>query len=277
MIDDQLVLKIERLRDEVEAFGVRLKDSYSSKNTSVTNSKLKKQAAALAERWLVEVASRQDISDVVGKSVAEKNIHFQRLLTCSERSTIRKKYDESVRNILKDFNGSIVVPLKANRFQSARSQQQPAATALAENQANPTFKSAKVAFIGQSFLPADAEVNQKVHDLLVAIGLDVVTGEKPRAESVSKKVRMRIDRSDIFVGIFTKREKLEGKQEWTTSTWVIDEKAYALAGGKKLILLTEKGVKSIGGLQGDYEYFEFERDKLADLLIKICEAFFSDG
>ncbi len=54
---------------------------------------------------------------------------------------------------------------------------------------------------------------------------------------------------------------------------MIDEKAYALAKGKKLVLLRETGVGSIGGLQGDYEYLEFARAHLEDLIILIVETF----
>ena len=107
--------------------------------------------------------------------------------------------------------------------------------------------------------------------LLKAYGLSVTTGEKPSAQTVSSKVKTRIEDADIFVGIFTRRDKLSGKEEWATSAWVIDEKAYALAKGKRLILLKETGVNSVGGLQGDYEYLEFQRSELDDLLVRLLE------
>ena len=72
------------------------------------------------------------------------------------------------------------------------------------------------------------------------------------------------------------RYKLEGRDEWTTSSWVVDEKAYALAGNRKLVLLREAGVTSIGGLQGDYEYLQFDRSKLEDLMVSLVEVFLSD-
>jgi hypothetical protein len=58
-------------------------------------------------------------------------------------------------------------------------------------------------------------------------------------------------------------------------TWFIffsgyDEKAYASR--KKLILLVE-GVESIGGIQGDHEYIEFNRDKLAQAIIALLQLF----
>jgi hypothetical protein len=110
-----------------------------------------------------------------------------------------------------------------------------------------------------------------VRRFLKAYGLSVTTGEKPSAQTISSKVKERIEEADLFIGIFTRRDKLAGKEEWATSPWVIDEKAYALAKGNRLILLKEAGVNSVGGLQGDYEYLEFQRSELDDLLVRLLE------
>lgn len=48
---------------------------------------------------------------------------------------------------------------------------------------------------------------------------------------------------------------------------MVDEKATALAAGKRLLLFVENGVREFGGLQGDYEYIPFDRDNLAEALI----------
>lgn len=106
-----------------------------------------------------------------------------------------------------------------------------------------------------------------------ALGLTVVTGEKPKADQISEKVKRLIEDQSIFVGVFTRRDKIARKPEWTTSTWVIDEKAYALGRRKPLILLKEAGVGSIGGIQGDYEYIEFDRNSLEEVSIKLIQLF----
>jgi hypothetical protein len=129
------------------------------------------------------------------------------------------------------------------------------------------------AFVGQSFSSSDEKVTRCIQSVLRALGVKVVTGERPRAESVSVKVKRQIEEQSIFVGIFTRREKIARKHEWTTSTWVIDEKAYAVAQRKPLILLKEQGVSSIGGIQGDYEFLEFSRDALENLVIRIVDLF----
>jgi hypothetical protein len=101
----------------------------------------------------------------------------------------------------------------------------------------------------------------------------VVTGDKPKADSISDKVKREIDDQEIFVGVFTRRDKIARKPEWTTSAWLIDEKAYAIGRRKKLILIKEAGVGSIGGIQGDYEFLEFTRDDLSSLLIRLLRLF----
>lgn len=75
--------------------------------------------------------------------------------------------------------------------------------------------------------------------------------------------------------MFSRREQLTPKS-WSTSGWVIDEKAYALAHDKKLVLLKEEGVDNIGGLQGDYEYIEFSMSDVAEPLLKVLETFTDD-
>jgi len=129
------------------------------------------------------------------------------------------------------------------------------------------------AFVGHSFLPSDKRVADCVIQILNAIGVTVVTGDKPKADRISEKVKRLIDEQRLFVGVFTRRDKIARKKEWTTTTWVVDEKAYAVGKGKKLILIKEEGVGSIGGIQGDYEFIEFSRDRLEELPVKLAQVF----
>src|SRR5215472_13535631 len=124
---------------------------------------------------------------------------------------------------------------------------------------DPTIAAVETVHAALKALDADMPFVDVVVDILKAIGITVVTGEKPKADRISAKVKKLIDGQHIFVGIFPRRAKLEGKNAWTTSEWVLDEKAYAYGRGRKLILLKEAEVESIGGIQGDYEYLEFTR------------------
>jgi hypothetical protein len=262
MIDDDLVLRVERLRDSLEEFKDTLRKRYKKKSGRVSVAAVRTEAALLAERWLVEVATREDVKLAITDEVlADLNVAFQRLLTYSERANVREKYDNALSTVLKDFRANVIVALKQHRGVEVAMPMKHG-----NNQPPPAS-----AFIGQSFAEGDTRVNEAVRRFLKAYGLTVATGEKPSAQTVSAKVKTRIEDADIFVGIFTRRDKLAGKEEWSPSAWVIDEKAYALAKGKRLILLKEVGVNSVGGLQGDYEYLEFQRNELEDLLVRLLE------
>ena len=112
-----------------------------------------------------------------------------------------------------------------------------------------------------------------MRETLTALGVKVITGDEPKAASISDKVKRSIEEQSFFVGVFSRRDKVARKQEWTTSAWVIDEKAYAVGLRKRLVLLKEQGVVSIGGIQGDYEYIEFSRDQLEMLVLRLVQLF----
>jgi hypothetical protein len=129
------------------------------------------------------------------------------------------------------------------------------------------------AFVGHSFNEADLPFVYAVTETLQALAITVLTGEKPRADRSSEKVKRMIDGQHIFVGILTRRDKLEGRNAWTTSPWVLDEKAYAYGKGRKLILLKEADVESIGGIQGDYEFLPFTREDFHEVTVKLIQLF----
>ncbi len=151
--------------------------------------------------------------------LADLSVHFQRVLTFSEHATIRSRYDAELTAIMENFTLKIVVPLKQSRGRPIPLMQGPPAG----------LSNVNSVFVGQSFHSDDKRVNQLVHDVLGALGLRVVTGEKPKADQISHKVKQLIEEQPVFIGIFTRRDKIARKKEWTTSPWVIDEKAYAVA------------------------------------------------
>jgi hypothetical protein len=267
MINDAQVLRVERLRDSVEELRRRLRKHYPNKRSAVSAKDIKRLAAETGERWLVEVAGEPAMLSAIGENiVAQLSVSFQQLITYSERNTQREKYDQTLNFILKDFRPTILVPLKAILIQG-----NTFLPPLVKTELPPRKES--IVFIGQSFSPKDKVVNDTVRRFFTAIGLNILTGEKPQAGSISKKVTDRIDQADIFVGIFTRRDKIENKNEWSTSPWVIEEKVYAYTLRKKLIVLRETGVGSIGGILGDYEYVPFDRDSLVDLVIDLAELY----
>lgn len=278
MINDQLVLTVERVRDDLVELRKSLRRRYSEPERQVTADDLRKNAARAAETWMVELGAREDIrSEVPSDYLADLNVQFQRLLTFSEHASQRKQYDTAIDAILKRFSLDLVIPLKRVRGGTTSSSAIVTPEAKRHIDSGPPGLLDGVfggkAFVGHSFLPSDKRVAECVIQILTAIGVTIVTGEKPRADRISEKVKKLIDEQRLFVGVFTRRDKIARKKEWTTTTWVIDEKAYAVGKGKKLILIKEEGVGSIGGIQGDYEFIEFSRDRLEELPVKLVQVF----
>jgi hypothetical protein len=259
-----LALVAERLRDDLDAFRRKVRKQYAKKGAQISANGLRREAAALAERGLVDLASAEQFANAVGTEVtADLNIEFQRLLTASGKSATRATYEDALSGILDDFARRVVIPIK----------QVGARTFPAPRTSTHSVDLPKSAFLGHSFDANDSQVVACVRDSLELIGIEVVTGERPRADRISEKVKTLIDAQPMFVGLYTRRQKIARQKNWTTSAWVIEEKAYAVAMRKKLLLIKEDGISSIGGIQGDYEYIEFRRDELHAIVLKILRLF----
>lgn len=276
MIDDQSILNLERLRDDLANLRSALRKRYSDPNSQVIAENFRKTAARLAEIWMVDlnIARNPAIAEAIPSDyLADLNVHFQRILSFSEKASMRSRYDNELKAILSNFTAQLIIPLKQARRQAAAVAQAsvaqiPVATSSVSRE---EFRS--TAFVSHSFEPSDEEIAQTIIETLRSIGITVVTGEKPKAERISEKVKKRIDDQHLFVGVFTRRKKIARSKEWTTSPWLIDEKAYAVGKGRRLVLLREGGVDSIGGIQGDYEYIEFSRDRLHNAAVALLKLF----
>lgn len=266
MFDDQFVIGVERLRDDLGDLKKSLRQKYDKPTRQVTAVDLKSTTSKLAESWMVTVAPREDVVAAIGSEQhADLTVRFQRLLSYSEHATTRTKYDSEINGILREFTSRVVIPLK---------QQRSTAAGIAAATPAPSQMAFKAAiFAGHSFADEDEPTVSVILNFFRALGFRVVTGEKPRADRISEKVKTLLEEQHVFLGIFTRRDKIAGRKGYTTSPWVIDEKAYALAKGKKLVLLKEDGVESIGGIQGDHEFIVFSRGELHLLLVKLLAVF----
>lgn len=268
MIDEYLILTAERLRDDLAELKALLRRRYRSGSKQVRASEVKTEAARLAEIWLVDLAGRSEVTEVVNSDyLADLNVRFQRILTHSEHARKRSSYDSEIKAILDGFSLDLIIPLKQMRHGHEESSDPTAPHTKGQAVFEPS------AFVGHSFAQSDNSIVECVCTTLELLGIAVTTGKQPRAKSISEKVKHSIENNYLFVGIFTRREKIARKHEWVASPWIIDEKAYAVGKRKKLILLREDGVGSIGGIQGDYEFLEFDRDNLQELVLSILRLF----
>jgi hypothetical protein len=267
MADEHLILAARRLGGDLRNLRASLRKAYRKPKQQVTSSKLREEASGLAESWLANLSQRPEIfMNISPEYLGDLNVHFQRILVAAEKTTVRKRYDDEINAVLKDYTSELVVPLMQSNAQQAPVKAQDAVS-LAAERFRPT------AFVGHSFSEADLPFVHAITETLQALGVATLTGERPKADRISEKVKRMIDTQYIFVGIFTRRDKLEGRNAWTTSAWVVDEKAYAYGKGRKLILLKEEDVDSIGGIQGDYEFLPFTRENFHEVIVKLIQLF----
>ena len=151
------------------------------------------------------------------------------------------------------------------------------------------------AFVGHSFSEDDAVVVGKftkyldqLAELHQNFSWEHAESAEPRV--IDEKVMRLFSSKNLFIGICTKKERViapnslknsffsrrrlnarEEDFEWKTSDWIIQEIGLAVGRGLDLILLVEQGVKSPGGLQGNMERIEFERDAPEKIFGKLVE------
>ena len=144
------------------------------------------------------------------------------------------------------------------------------------------------AFVAKSFHPRDEAKVKPIEAFLNSFsrsGLIWETGEPSEPESVSEKVRQRIDKADLFVGILTRRHplfasdgglsgawrRIRGQTSaWSAAPWVLQEIGYALRARKDLILFQESQL-DLGALQGDLEYVSYDTASPAVALTSASE------
>ena len=122
-------------------------------------------------------------------------------------------------------------------------------------------KKSATLFLAHSFRPEDEEFITGFRELLIYLGFTVLDGKADRLGSISKAVRDKIKASDIVVVVMTKRDRKENGQ-YTPPSWLIEEKAVAVAFEKRVAMFVEDEVDTadLGGLQGDDQLFHFTRN-----------------
>ncbi len=81
----------------------------------------------------------------------------------------------------------------------------------------------------------------------------------PEPRSPPEKIKSLIQKSDFFIAILTKRDKIEGKDLWKGPDWVQNEIGFALGKNKPFSLFVEEGIdpnQGIGHWETDYVVFD---------------------
>ena len=137
----------------------------------------------------------------------------------------------------------------------------------------------KVPFLSISFSEKDRDINDYFKNILTALNIEFETGERYSKDSISEKIKKRIDNSDIIIVIYVKRDELKDGGH-TAPSWLINELAYAQGKGKDVIAVVEEGINDIAGLKTEKEIIYFKRANPARIMkatIKFLEALKEHG
>jgi hypothetical protein len=117
-------------------------------------------------------------------------------------------------------------------------------------------------FLSCSFDPDDRAIFDWFRKILDALEFQVLSGEEPTTRSLPEMARERIESSEAFVGVLTRRDKVEGSNEWLPPTWVRDEVSIAYSLGKPVAIFAEEGVRVDGILPQVTKYERWSRQDL---------------
>jgi hypothetical protein len=130
-------------------------------------------------------------------------------------------------------------------------------------------------FLSGSFDRADEPLFNWFREILEALEFQVFSGQDPSPHSLSDIVRERIGESNAFVGILSRRDKVDASNEWLPPSWVRDELAIARACHRSCAILAEVGVRVDGIIPLDSKYERFSREDLTGSASVIVRYFVS--
>ena len=100
--------------------------------------------------------------------------------------------------------------------------------------------------------------------------------KSPEPRPPDDKIKDFIQKSDVFVAIITRRDKIEGKNLWRGPEWVQNEIGMAVQQEKPLVLFIEEGIDPNEGIgHWKTEYVVFDRQNLRKIRVnaeKLIEA-----
>src|SRR5690348_3386044 len=124
-------------------------------------------------------------------------------------------------------------------------------------------------FIAYSF--RDAWIKKYVFDFLKAQGIDVESGDELEGQRIDDGVKDKIKFSHALIAFTTRKDKIEGRDAWKASDWVIQEIDHADSiGMTKVLEFREQGVEFTGGRAGNRQYKEFSSTDQLQCLVELA-------
>jgi hypothetical protein len=125
-------------------------------------------------------------------------------------------------------------------------------------------------FLAFPFRPEHEQLVRYIDRTVRSHGLLLITGEILGGGGLTPEIQKRIVQSDALVALLTREQKIEGKDEWLPSEWVLTEYISARGRNQRAIAVVEAGVK-VKGAYAEHEHIDLDRTALCETLIRLSE------
>jgi hypothetical protein len=218
-----------------------------------------------------EVLSAKYFDELADELIAEVEPIFQSIRAKSGNwsnlpDLIRHAQAESFDNEKKKIKTRIKSKTKILQDKYQRTPRVAVQTTPKEMTSN--FATNKDIFLAHVF--AEKELIDELKRIIVENNYRWKEGKREDLGSISEDILTKIKNCGFFVAVMTKKDKLEGHDKFTTSSWLIEEKGAALAFGHRPLIMVEEGIERhyVGFLQSDDEMIYFNRDSYRTRMIE---------
>jgi hypothetical protein len=125
-------------------------------------------------------------------------------------------------------------------------------------------------FLSYSFNKNDRDLAARLQSLIESHGIKVLSGKRLAGGELAPGIQERIRDADALVGLMTRRDKIEGREEWRTHDWVIEEMGIAEGTQRRCFVILENGVKPPGSTPLR-QYIQFDREEQLDAFLDLSE------
>ncbi|MBF0519333.1 MAG: hypothetical protein HQK92_06380 [Nitrospirae bacterium] len=127
-------------------------------------------------------------------------------------------------------------------------------------------------FVAYGFNERDSWIPKFVFPIIKAFNDEAVDGANLQgAGAINDVIRKDIEESDLLIGFTTRREKIDGKDEWNTHTWVIQEMEHAYSKTIPVVEIRETSICSVG-INSTIQQITYDDNHRDECLVKIVEA-----
>ncbi len=137
------------------------------------------------------------------------------------------------------------------------------------------FEGSYNVFLSCSIDEADKDVVDFFKKMVNSFDMVPLVYDYSEVGGLTGKIKEKIEKSDCLIAVITRKDKIEGSNQWSGPAWVQHEITLAHAYNKPVAVFVENGVVVEGLIEREERRVSFSRDGLIDQIDKISSFLFS--